>query len=73
MKNSVKFVTVLWGMLAILGAVLFFQHINDERKALNECIENVSHKCGGVIGYAISLEEENARLNRLYRECRESR
>ena len=73
MKNRIKFITVLWGMLTILGTIVLFQHINDERKALNDCIENVSHKCGGVIDYAVSLEAENARLNRLYQECRENR
>ena len=32
----------------------------------------ITGKCGNIFNYAISLEEENARLNKLYKECKAS-
>ena len=40
-----------------------------EREALDECVEEISNRCGGVFNYALQLENENARLNRLYEGC----
>jgi len=40
--------------------------------ALNQCIEEVTNKCSASISYAIALEKENARLNRILKECRET-
>jgi len=61
--------------LMYTGLYVYFHHMppSEERKALDECIEEVSNNCKGLFNYASMLEDENARLNRLFRECRESR
>jgi len=40
------------------------------KSALNECIDEISSKCSRSIQYAIALEDENARLNRVIKEYR---
>ena len=42
----------------------------DERKALDSCIDDLTNHCRGLYDYAITLEDENSRLNRTYRECK---
>ena len=45
---------------------------SDKLKAFDQCIEDISNKCSSTIGYAILLEKENARLNKLKKECRDN-
>lgn len=45
---------------------------NDYKKALNECIYEVSNKCSMSIEYAILLEKENSVLNKKFSKCRSS-
>ncbi len=52
------------------ACVVLFVKGQQERRALDECIEDVSNKCISIYNYATALEEENAKLNRLIRECR---
>lgn len=66
-----RFSSVLWLLLIFLCAAGIFSHL-DKTEALEQCIEDVSGKCGNIFNYAISLEEENARLNKLYKECKAS-
>lgn len=42
-------------------------HIKE--KAFNECISELSNKCSSTIEYAIMLENENARLNKIKKNC----
>jgi len=42
----------------------------DERKALNSCIDDLANNCRNLYDYAVALEDENSRLNRLYQGCR---
>lgn len=50
-----------------LAATLWKAKESEKEKslALSECIEDVTFKCGAVISYALLLENENARLNRM--------
>tara|TARA_Y100001938_G_C7833279_1_gene302465 strand:+ start:346 stop:564 length:219 start_codon:yes stop_codon:yes gene_type:complete len=45
---------------------------NDYKKALDECIYEVSNKCSMSIDYAILLEKENSVLNKKFSNCRNS-
>lgn len=60
--------------IAILLALLLFTVgvRTQELEALNECVKEVETNCSGLYKYAVSLEDENARLNRLYGECRDN-
>jgi hypothetical protein len=64
MKWIVRIVVVV--AVAFLG--LEINRLND---ALTSCLSDVQNECGGVIDYAISLEDENAKISRQLKECRE--
>ncbi len=64
MKWIVRIVVVV--AIAFLG--LEINRLND---ALTSCLSDVQNECGGVIDYAISLEDENAKISRQLKECRE--
>jgi|MDTD01.3.fsa_nt_gb hypothetical protein len=42
----------------------------NEREALDECVTEISKRCAGIFNYATQLENENARLNKLYEGCK---
>ena len=63
MKTAIK-------LLLILTCVLLLVKSYQEHEALGSCLSDVGSKCGNIISYAISLEEENARLNRLLESCK---
>ena len=46
----------------------------DEEKeaAFQECLEEVKNNCGSVISYAIALEIENSRLNKVLKETKDN-
>ena len=46
------------------------QALRDIGAALSECTEEVTSVKPHLFSYAVSLEEENARLNAVLRECR---
>jgi|TARA_Y100000296_G_C4942708_1_gene142283 hypothetical protein len=52
------------------ACIVLFVKGQQERRALDECVEDVSNKCISIYNYATALEKENARLNRLVRERR---
>jgi hypothetical protein len=58
-------------IMAIMAIVLFGLEMNRLNDALTSCLADVEGKCGNVIDYAHSLEDENAKLNRQLNECRE--
>jgi hypothetical protein len=64
MRWIVRIVVVV--AIAFLG--LEINRLND---ALTSCLSDVQNECGGVIDYAISLEDENAKISRQLKECRE--
>ncbi len=39
-------------------------------EALLTCLRDIENECKGVIGYALTLEQENARLNKAINECK---
>ena len=41
----------------------------EEKKALDQCIPDVTQKCHHIFSYASELEKENARLNKLFSAC----
>lgn len=43
---------------------------DDQKKALEECTEDIANKCSGLWSYATSLERENARLNGILEGCK---
>ena len=58
----------VFGFMIIIGMLVIYQsHTAGVKLALDECIEEVQNNCKGLYNYAVSLEEENARLNR---ECK---
>jgi len=57
-------------ILIALSAFLSVRSCN-ERKALDSCIDDLANNCHNLYDYAVALEDENARLNFLYRECRD--
>lgn len=44
--------------------------IADREKAFQECVDEITNQCSATIGYAISLENENAKLNKLIKDLR---
>ena len=62
----------LFGILSIYGAftVGFAKGYFKKEVELKECAEEVSQGCPKVTSYAILLEEENARLNKI---CKKSK
>jgi len=57
-------IAVLIVVNLILAAALMTQsNSRDLEEALSSCLQDVENKCGGVIGYAVTLERENSRLN----------
>tara|TARA_Y100001963_G_scaffold132331_1_gene190697 strand:- start:432 stop:683 length:252 start_codon:yes stop_codon:yes gene_type:complete len=66
-------VVLILSVFTIHSCVSYLGDDKDKRnteKALNECIEDVTKKCGNIIGYASDLEKENSRLNKLLKESR---
>ena len=59
--------------VAVFLTIRGCQEKNTQGQALKECIEEVTRKCAGSIGYAIALESENARLNRKLGICRDKK
>ena len=59
-------------LVVILIALSAFLSVRscDERKALDLCIDDLANSCHNLYDYAAALEDENARLNRLYQGCR---
>lgn len=43
--------------------------IADQGRAIQECTDDLMGKCGNLYEYAVSLEDENARLNVIRVEC----
>jgi len=43
--------------------------IRDRDLAIQECTDDLRGKCGNLYEYAVSLEDENARLNVIRTEC----
>ena len=59
-------------IMVIAAIVLLGLEMNRLNDALTSCLADVEGKCGNIIGYAFSLEDENAKINRQLKECRES-
>ena len=57
--------------MVIAAIVLLALETNRLNDALTSCLTDIEGKCGNVIDYAISLEDENAKINRQLKECRE--
>lgn len=70
MKKEISLLRVMWVACAALFAIALFTHADEKSEALEQCIEDVTGKCGNLYEYAVSLEEENARLNKLYKACK---
>jgi len=64
--NIYKVLTV--GLFLI--TILLTYNSYEKKRALDSCINDVTEKCSGLFSYASTLEEENARLNNLIRECK---
>jgi len=58
-------------IVLFVACVVLFIKGQQEKRALDECVEDISHKCVSIYNYASALEKENAKINRLFRECRE--
>ncbi len=60
------FLCLVFTLIFAAGLVIYSEKLD----ALEQCVEDVSGKCGNLYNYAVSLEEENSRLNKLYKECK---
>ena len=58
-------------IMVIAAFVLLGLETNRLNDALTSCLADVEGKCGNVIDYAISLENENAKISRQLKECQE--
>jgi len=58
-------------IMVITAIVLLALEINRLNDALTSCLADVEGRCGNVIDYAISLENENAKISRQLKECQE--
>jgi len=68
----VKLRSILYNILvvALLVVCMFLaDKRHQERKALDACVDEISSACRGLFNYAVALEEENSKLNVLYKEC----
>ena len=54
----------------VLISILLIYNSYEKKRALDSCIHDVTEECAGLFAYASELEEENARLNNVLRECR---
>ena len=52
-----------------MGQGKFEETVAEKDKAIYECTEDLLGKCGNLFQYAASLEDENARLNKVHMEC----
>lgn len=68
MRNSI-IIAVIAAMCTI-AIVHFSYNDSDKEKAFQACLNDVQNNCSGVISYAIALEKENAKLNRMLQQCR---
>ena len=56
-----------------MGQSTSIDALADRDQAIKECTEDLMGECGNLYKYATSLEDENARLNKVYVECRDER
>jgi len=58
--------------IVILVALSMFLFVRscEERRMLDSCIDDLANNCHNLYNYAVALEEENSRLNRLYQGCK---
>ena len=74
----VKMLLAVWSCLTICalltyGVVWFNLELPaDKEQAFQECLEEVKNNCSSVIAYAVMLENENARLNKVLKETKNS-
>lgn len=60
----------IWVITLFLAlAFVLIRQKSEVQEGLDSCLENVQEKCSSVINYAISLEKENARLNKILKQC----
>jgi len=55
-------------LLLISNSALLYVRA-EEKKALDQCIIDVTENCHHIFSYASELEKENARLNQLFHAC----
>jgi hypothetical protein len=56
--------------IIVAGTIIFLAlKVHQQSDALTACLGDVQNKCGGVVSYAISLESENAKINRYLQRC----
>ena len=72
MSKVVKIIFLLLLIWFIGLAFVFFTISEDleKERAFVECLEEVKNNCSSTISYAIQLEKENAKINKLLRACR---
>lgn len=63
------FLSLAWFVSLIFVFSTVSEDLEKER-AFVECLEEVKNECSSTINYAIQLEKENARINKLLRKCR---
>ena len=76
--NLSKVKDVVFISIVISLSLALFVNKNDKREkevelktkttALNECVEDIVNQCKSIVSYAIVLEKENARLNKVCKQ-----
>tara|TARA_B100000242_G_scaffold222458_1_gene163353 strand:+ start:285 stop:503 length:219 start_codon:yes stop_codon:yes gene_type:complete len=63
-------------LAAVLISLYLWSYVHTKKDqditaALNSCLEEVESNCKGLYDYTLTLEAENARLNKLLKSSRE--
>jgi hypothetical protein len=65
-KSSVKYALIALVLSLMAYSALRVKNIMNEKDvAIESCIEDIQKKCPGVFNYALVLEAENSRLNKI--------
>ena len=66
-----KKINVKYALLALVLSLLAYSALRvkgvmeAKDQAIEECVEDIQKKCPGVFNYALALEAENSRLNKI--------
>ena len=56
----------------VVGEIKIDDSLEELQEALDSCLQDIRNNCKGVTDYALTLEAENARLNKLVRELKDN-
>ena len=73
--NYVKMLLIAWASFVLIVMIPYIvldkeepKLDEDRERAFQDCLQDVTNRCGDVISYASALEIENAKLNARLKE-----